>query len=95
MLRQIKVSGRVGLSDFSWRTGATITPFGVVFKPYFTATSWPSMAGVMSKSIVGEREFTALPTGLQNAFLRGGGVPLERRTDSLSVPTTIRRRRRS
>ncbi len=38
-----------------------------------------------SRWACGGESYTALSTGLQNAFWRSGGVPLEHRTDSLSA----------
>ena len=85
MFRQIKVPGRLGLSDFTWLKDATITLDGVVFKHLLYHYRLAFSGWCYVKVNCGGESYTALSTGLQNAFWRSGGVPLEHRTDSLSA----------
>ena len=85
MFRQIKVPGRLGLSDFTWLKDATITLNGVVFKHLLYHYRLAFSGWCYVKVNCGGESYTALSTGLQNAFWRSGGVPLEHRTDSLSA----------
>jgi transposase InsO family protein len=85
IFRQIKVPGRLGLSDFTWLKNATITLNGQVFKHLLYHYRLAFSGWCYVKVNCGGESFTALSTGLQNAFWRSGGVPLEHRTDSLSA----------
>jgi transposase InsO family protein len=85
MFRQIKVPGRQGLSDFTWLKDATITLDGAVFKHLLYHYRLAFSGWCYVKVNCGGESYTALSTGLQNAFWRSGGVPMEHRTDSLSA----------
>jgi hypothetical protein len=85
MFRQIKVPGRQGLSDFTLLKDATITISGEVLKHLLYHYRLAFSGWCYVKVICGGESYTALSTGLQNAFWRSGGVPLEHRTDSLSA----------
>ncbi len=82
MFRQIKVPGRLGLSDFTGLKDATITLNGVVFKHLLYHYRLAFSGWSYVKVNYGGESYTALSTGVQNAFWRSGGVPLEHRTDS-------------
>jgi len=79
MFRQTKQPGQLGLSDFTQLKGVVVTIANV--DHYRLAFSgWCHV-----KVICGGESYTALATGLQDAFWRSGGVPKEHRTDSLSA----------
>ncbi|MEY4589741.1 MAG: hypothetical protein RL497_1817 [Pseudomonadota bacterium] len=85
MFRQIKIPARLGLSDFTTLKNQIITLKGEVFTHilYHYRLAYSGWCHV--KVICGGESFTALSTGLQDAFWRSGGAPLEHRTDSLSA----------
>jgi transposase InsO family protein len=85
MFRQIKVPGRLGLSDFTVLKGVTITILGQVFQHLLYHYRLAFSGWRYAKVVCGGESFAALSTGLQAALWRSGGVPLEHRTDSLSA----------
>ena len=85
MFRQTKEPGRLGLSDFTLLKGVTITLLGQPFCHLLYHYRLAFSGWCYAKVICGGESFTALSTGLQNAFWRCGGVPQEHRTDSLSA----------
>jgi len=85
MFRQQQVPGRLGLSDFTVLKGITITVLGQPFCHLLYHYRLAFSGWCYVKVICGGESFTALSTGLQNAFWRCGGVPQEHRTDSLSA----------
>jgi len=85
MFRQIKTPGRLGLSDFTKLKGITITVLGEIFPHQLYHYRLDFSGWRYAKVTCGGESFTALSTGLQNAFWRCGGVPQEHRTDSLSA----------
>ena len=85
MFRQTKEPGRLSLSDFTVLKGITITILGQVFCHLLYHYRLAFSGWCYVKVICGGESFTALSTGLQNAFWRCGGVPQEHRTDSLSA----------
>jgi len=85
MFRQVKVPGQQGLSDFTLFKNATITLKGEVFKHLLYHYRLAFSGWCYVKVNCGGESYTALSTGLQNAFWRSGGVPKEHRTDSLSA----------
>lgn len=85
MFRQTKIPGRLGLSDFTVLKEVSITILGAVFVHLLYHYRLAFSGWCYVKVTCGGESFTALSTGLQNAFWRSGGVPLEHRTDSLST----------
>lgn len=85
MFRQIRVPGRLGLSDFTLLKGITITILGQVFPHLLYHYRLAFSGWCYVKVICGGESFAALSTGLQTALWRCGGVPQEHRTDSLSA----------
>lgn len=85
MFRQQQEPGRLGLSDFTVLKGITITVLGQTFCHLLYHYRLAFSGWCYVKVICGGESFTALSTGLQNAFWRCGGVPQEHRTDSLSA----------
>lgn len=85
IFRQTKEPGRQGLSDFTVLKGLTITLLGQAFCHLLYHYRLAFSGWCYVKVICGGESFTALSTGLQNAFWRCGGVPQEHRTDSLSA----------
>lgn len=85
LFRQIKIPARLGLSDFTTLKNQIITIKGEEFNHilYHYRLAYSGWCHV--KVICGGESFTALSTGLQDAFWRSGGAPLEHRTDSLSA----------
>ena len=85
MFLQEKIPGRMGLSDFTKLKKVTITINGeplehLLYHFRLIYSGWCHV-----KVILGGESFTALSEGLQDAFWRLGGVPMEHRTDSLSA----------
>ncbi len=85
MFRQIQEPGRMGFSDFTRLKGLAITITGqpldhLLYHYRLAYSGWCYV-----KVTLGGESYTALSTGLQNAFWRSGGVPVEHRTDSLSA----------
>lgn len=85
MFRQTKEPGRLALSDFTKLKGITITLQGHEFSHLLYHYRLAFSGWCHVKVTCGGESFTALSTGLQDAFWRSGGVPLEHRTDSLSA----------
>jgi transposase InsO family protein len=85
IFRQKKVPARLGLSDFTTLKNATITLRGELFTHILYHYRLAFSGWCHVKVICGGESFTALSTGLQDAFWRSGGTPLEHRTDSLSA----------
>jgi transposase InsO family protein len=85
MFRQKKIPGRLGLSDFTTLKNVSITIQGEVFTHILYHYRLAFSGWCHVKVICGGESFTALSTGLQDAFWRSGGTPLEHRTDSLSA----------
>lgn len=85
MFRQKKIPARLGLSDFTTLKGVAITILGEVFLHILYHYRLAFSGWCYVKVICGGESFTALSTGLQDAFWRSGGTPLEHRTDSLSA----------
>jgi hypothetical protein len=85
MFLQKKIPGRLGLSDFTKLKKVTITINGKPLKHllYHFRLIYSGWCNV--KVVLGGESFTALSEGLQDAFWRLGGVPIEHRTDSLSA----------
>nr|WP_330216756.1 IS21 family transposase [Chrysiogenes arsenatis] len=84
IFRQDVPFGRMGLSDFSHPNDAITLrkePFAHLLYQFRLASSGWRYAQV----IQGGESYSALADGLQNAFSRLGGCPIEHRTDSLSA----------
>src|ERR1022692_2660831 len=77
--------GRVGLSDFTVADDLDVMVEGVAFnhRLYHFALAHSGWRHAMV--VVGGESFVALSAGLQGALWHLGGVPEERRTDSLSA----------
>lgn len=85
MFLQEKVPGRLGLSDFTKVKKFTITINGEPLKYLLYHFRLIYSGWCHVKVVLGGESFTALSEGLQDAFWRLGGVPIEHRTDSLSA----------
>lgn len=81
---QQHVAGRLGQSDFTHMSDLDITIGGqrfphMLFHFVLTLSNWESVSLCYSES------FESLSDGLQNALWELGGVPLEHRTDRMSL----------
>lgn len=85
MFLQEKIPGRMGLSDFTKLKKVTITINGKPLKHLLYHFRLIYSGWCHVKVVLGGESFTALSEGLQDAFWRLGGVPIEHRTDSLSA----------
>ena len=85
MFLQRQMAGRMGLSDFTTLTKATVTIKGENFSHILYHFRLIFSGWCHVKVILGGESFAALSEGLQDALWRLGGVPLEHRTDSLSA----------
>lgn len=85
MFRQNKVPGQMGISDFTQLKQVEITLQGKVFKHRFYHYRLAYSGWCYLKVVCGGESYSALAAGLQDAFWRCGGAPLEHRTDSLSA----------
>jgi hypothetical protein len=85
MFLQKKIPGRMGLSDFTKLKKVTITINGKPLKHLLYHFRLIYSGWCHVKVVLGGESFTALSEGLQDAFWRLGGVPIEHRTDSLAA----------
>lgn len=85
MFLQKKIPGRMGLSDFTKLKKVTVTINGKPLKHLLYHFRLIYSGWCHVKVILGGESFTALSEGLQDAFWRLGGVPIEHRTDSLAA----------
>lgn len=85
MFTQRHIPGEMALSDFTKLKDVTITIKGEEFDHllYHYKLAYSNWGYV--KVIQGGESFTALSSGMQEAFERSGGVPKNHRTDSLSA----------
>ena len=85
IFRQTHEPGRQGMSDFfnANKLGVTIAGQPLDHLIYHFALVYSGWEH--AEVVLGGESFTALSTGLQNAFWQLGGVPKEHRTDSLSA----------
>ena len=84
IFRQEKEFGRQGIMDFTW-ADFTVTIKGEKLEHRLLNYRFPASGWSHAEVVYGGESFTAVATGLQGAFERSGGVPLEVRTDSLSA----------
>lgn len=85
IFRQTHEPGRLGISDFTTLKRVCVTIKGeplnhLLFHYRLVFSGWRHV-----KVILGGESFEALSSGLQEAFVKSGGVPHEHRTDSLSA----------
>jgi len=85
IFRQRHMPGDMGMSDYTWMNKLNITLAGHEFthKLYHYRLVYSGWTYV--QVILGGESFESLSSGLQNAFWRSGGVPVNHRTDSLSA----------
>jgi len=85
IFRQEKVPGEMGISDFTLLKDFHITICGKLFDHRLYHYRLVYSGWCYVKVIHGGESFAALSAGLQDAFWRCGGVPVQHRTDSLSA----------
>jgi len=85
IFRQQKIPGDMGISDFTRLKDIVITIKQQVFDHQLYHYRLVFSGWRFVKIIHGGESFAALSAGLQDAFWRSGGIPLQHRTDSLSA----------
>lgn len=83
MFLQKHYPGEMGISDFTVFSGVAINGEELNHRLYHYRLVYSKWSYV--KVILGGESYTALTQGLQNAFIKSGGVPKGYRTDSLSA----------
>lgn len=84
IFRQEKEFGLQGIMDFTW-ADFSVTINGEPLEHRLFNYRLPASGWSYAQVVYGGESFTAVATGLQNAFEQSGGVPREVRTDSLSA----------
>lgn len=82
---QRHIPGDMGISDYTWMNKLNITLKGNEFKHKLYHYRLVYSGWTYVQVILGGESFESLSSGLQNAFWRSGGVPINHRTDSLSA----------
>lgn len=77
--------GEMGISDYTWMNKLNITLGGEAFKHKLYHYRLVYSGWTYAQVTLGGESFESLSSGLQNAFWRSGGVPVNHRTDSLSA----------
>jgi len=77
--------GDMGISDYTWMNKLNITLSGNEFKHKLYHYRLVYSGWTYVQVTLGGESFESLSSGLQNAFWRSGGVPVNHRTDSLSA----------
>jgi len=85
IFRQSHTPGDMGISDYTWMSKLNITIAGHKFKHKLYHYRLVYSGWTYVQVVLGGESFESLSSGLQNAFWRSGGVPLNHRTDSLSA----------
>jgi len=81
---QRHIPGVMGISDYTWMNKLKITLAGELFEHKLYDYRLVYSGWTYVQACLGADSFESLPSGLQNAFWRSGGVPAAHRTDSLS-----------
>jgi len=82
---QRHIPGEMGISDYTWMNTLNITLSGDEFKHKLYHYRLVYSGWTYVQVTLGGESFESLSSGLQNAFWRSGGVPVNHRTDSLSA----------
>jgi len=82
---QRHIPGDMGISDYTWMNKLNITLSGHEFKHKLYHYRLVYSGWTYVQVTLGGESFESLSSGLQNAFWRSGGVPVNHRTDSLSA----------
>jgi hypothetical protein len=85
MFLQRHIPGDMGISDYTWMNKLKITLSGNEFKHKLYHYRLVHSGWTYVQVTLGGESFESLSSGLQNAFWRSGGVPINHRTDSLSA----------
>ena len=85
IFRQRHTPGDMGISDYTWMNKLNITLAGNEFKHKLYHYRLVYSGWTYVQVVLGGESFESLSSGLQNAFWRSGGVPVNHRTDSLSA----------
>lgn len=85
MFLQRHIPGDMGISDYTWMNKLNITLGGIEFKHKLYHYRLVYSGWTYVQVTLGGESFESLSSGLQNAFWRSGGVPINHRTDSLSA----------